>query len=315
MVLLSSIARIFVGIGSASPNLGLSVDRRTMRRVKGSMKRAERSGVDRPQLSRLFESMAGDIVLRFVPGRRCLDLGRGSDAVLGWVRDRAVPPVETVDLEDLDVEALDLGLGRLSDHAFDVVYSLQTFPHLGDEPDQSEDLARRFLKQAARLCAPGGYVLVQVVNTRSLWGLLAGIRRPMTLVSGGTLVERRGVAITRFDTLAQFVRLLPPELELVDFHGFGVTTLSPRAVALPLVGRIAERTEWWLHGLRWPNAFGAHLLAVCRHLPKLMTAGQPDADADPNAHSDPNARSDVDVDPPSISSLDRGTGPSEAGPA
>lgn len=236
-------------------------------------------------------------MLRFVSGQRTLDLGHGSEAVLDWVRKRAADRVRVVDLDAMDLELDDLGLGDLDDAAFDVVYSLQTFPHLGTSPDDAEAIARRFLHQAARVCAPGGYVLIQIVNTRSLWGLVTGIRRPITLVSGGTMIERDGAALTRYDTLQRFVGLLPRTLELVDFRGLGIVTPTPRALSLPILGRLVERAEWWLHDRSWPSAFGAHQIAVCRRGPDPSTMSASDlmiataiGDPPPGARIDPAGR-------------------------
>ncbi|MEE9385284.1 MAG: hypothetical protein V3V08_17905 [Nannocystaceae bacterium] len=237
--------------------------------MKGSTKRPEPSGGDPPRLSRLFEALAGDVVLRFVAGRRVLDLGHGSDEVLQWVRSRAATPPRVVELEELDPGEEDLGLARLGEGCFDVVYSLQTFPHLGDSAEASEEMARRFLAATAKLVTVNGLVLVQLTNPRSLRGLASGIRHPITLMAGSEVVLRDHTSVTRYDTLSRLASLLPKRLEIARIYGIGVLTPNARILSVPLVGRIVERAEWHLHGRRWLSHFGAQILVVCRRLPNV----------------------------------------------
>ncbi len=67
---------------------------RTMQAVSGSTKPVDGHPPvavdDARSRERLADSLAGDIVLRHVTGRRVLDLGHGRPTVTGWVRERVV---------------------------------------------------------------------------------------------------------------------------------------------------------------------------------------------------------------------------------
>ena len=212
-------------------------------------------------LADLVDRLAGEVVLRHVPGRRVLDLGHGAPMVTQWVEERA--STQTV------VDAIDLGRGGevrvpIPDRSFEVVYCLRTLPHLGRDEESSRRAAGSALGEIARLLCPDGTALVQFDNPRSLWGLYHGIRHPITAVERGSLVVDSDRGITRFDTLGRFKRMLPEELHLSRLHGIRVAVHLPGLLRVPIVGRMLEAAEWFARDRSLLNGFGAHLLVELR---------------------------------------------------
>lgn len=246
--------------------------------------------------SRLIDSLVGDLLLSHVPGCRVLDLGYGSPEIAEWVKDRIGDHLSIVEKgalehapgpiadssgflpasEFLDAEGnfklpdesgeTTLGLVEYRDASFDVVYSLRTFPHLGYDTDSSELLGRLLLREAARVTVDGGTVFIQIANPRSLRGLIEGIRNPITVVSRRRMILGDRYGLTRWDTLARFLKFLPPELEFVRVHGLGVVTPHNATLQIPMVGRVLSRLEWRLRDMGVIRRFGTQLLVVLRRL-------------------------------------------------
>lgn len=216
--------------------------------------------------ARLMDSLAGDVVLHHVPGCRVLDLGYGSPEVASWVQRHTVNRLSIVEKEALEPAEGPLELEELQSDSFDLVYSLRTFPHLGEDAESSERLARDMLAQAARVTIPGGTILVEIANPRSLRGALDGIRHPITVVAQRRMVVEDKYRLTRYDTLRRFRTFVPKTLELVDIHGLGVLVPHATTMEIPLVGRVLARLEWLARDSAVLRHFGAHLLVVLRKL-------------------------------------------------
>jgi SAM-dependent methyltransferase len=219
---------------------------------------------DRPadRLSGLAQALVGDAVLQHVAGRRVLDLGHGSPEIAQWVRPIAAS-LDTVDLQLCTTDAGEIRLPQ-ADARYDVVYSLRTLAHLGHDEVSSDLGVRTLLAEAARVTVPGGVILVDINNPRSLRGLFYGIRRPITLVAAGKVVhadERHHV--TRYDTLARLLRVAPAVLDTIAVYGVRVLVPLGRALRIPGLGRLLAAWEWWARD-SFLRGFGAHLLVVLR---------------------------------------------------
>lgn len=255
--------------------------------------------------SRLVDSLAGDVLLSHVPGRRVLDLGYGSPEVAEWVGERVGDHLSIVEKGALEQipkkiaeesgflpasEFLDadgnlladegepmLRLSEYRDSTFDVVYCLRTFPHLGYDTETSERLCSQLLREAARVTADGGTIIVQIANPRSLRGLVEGIRHPITVVSRRRMILGDRYGLTRWDTLPRFLRFVPRELEFVAVHGLGVLIPHNATLQLPIVGSVLAKLEWRLRDMAIARHLGAHLLVELRRLhrsdPSLAEGG------------------------------------------
>jgi SAM-dependent methyltransferase len=138
-----------------------------------------------------------------------------------------------------------------ADATFDVVYSFKVLAHVPD--------VRRALAEAARVTRPGGRMILEFYNPRSLRFLarrIAGARRI------GRRHDEDDVP-TRWDSLEDVRALVPAGTELVDVRG--VRVLTPAAfvhrwpIVGPLLGIAEERAS--RSALR---AFGGFLVAIVR---------------------------------------------------
>lgn len=217
-------------------------------------------------LDRLQDALHGEIVLRYAAGRRILDLGGGAPEIARWVADVAasLQVVERGYLAAADDGAITVDA---PDAWFDVVLCLRTLAHLGADAATSPIAARSLLEEAARVVAPGGHVLVDIENPRSLRGLALGIRSPITVVRSNVIVDDDH-HLTRYDTPARLADLTPPTLQRVALHAARAITVSSRALEVPLLGRLLRRTEWWARDQALLRNFGASLLVVLRRGPE-----------------------------------------------
>ena len=215
-------------------------------------------------LVRLIDALAGEVLLRFVPGRRVLDLGHGSPEVTSWIRRRTGRHLSIVERGLLEPEDGEIQLAEYASESFDVVYCLRTFPHLGRNEDESENLARSLLNEAARVTRPGGFVAIELANPWSLRGLRAGIRQPMTIVLPRKLVPGGEDRLTRYETVSRARQLAPETLRPSSVHGLAVFTPNRHALMIPLVGRVLTSLDWWARDRAWLQHFGGHLLVLFR---------------------------------------------------
>lgn len=213
------------------------------------------------RISGISQSLVGDALLRHVAGCRVLDLGVGSPEIARWVRATAAS------LESLDVRlaADDAGQIRLPQPSdlYDVVYSVRTLAHLGHDEASSDLAVQSLLAEATRILLPGGLLLVEINNPRSLRGFAYGIRRPITVATGGSVVLAEKRQVTRYDTLSRLMRLAPRNLELAHVYGIRVLVPFSRALQIPLLGRLLAAGEWWARD-SFLRGFGAHLLVALR---------------------------------------------------
>jgi SAM-dependent methyltransferase len=245
--------------------------------------------------SRLVDSLAGDVILAHATGLRVLDLGHGSPEVSDWVRPRVgslsiieksaleapgrivdasglLPASEFLDSEgklkipDEDDDEPVLHLREYEDASFDLAYCLRTFPHLGYDPASSEQLGRQLLREAARVTVDGGTVFVQIANPRSLRGIVEGIRNPITVVSRRRMILGDRYGLTRWDTIPRFLRLLPPQLELMRIHGLGVLIPHDATLRIPIVGSLLSRLEWHMRDMALARRFGSQVLVALRRV-------------------------------------------------
>jgi len=215
----------------------------------------------RDRLTDLVDRMMADVVLSHAPGQRVLDLGRGNRQLADWVEDRAASLAV--------VDASDLGRGpdvhlALPDEQFDLIYCVRTLPHLGRDDETSVAAARSLLAETARVLRDDGTALIQFDNPRSVWGLYHGLRNPVTIVEGGPLVVDSDRGITRLDTLGRFKRMLPRSLHLARLHGMRIAAHAPSLLAVPLLGSLIERFEWFARDRRLLGVIGGHILVELR---------------------------------------------------
>lgn len=118
-----------------------------------------------------------------------------------------------------------------SDGEFDLAYSFKVLAHV-------EQIGRA-MAELARVVRAGGHVVAEFYNPWSLRGLIKRIKRP-TAISHATTDHE---VYTRYDTLADVRRHLPPSLRVVDVRGVRVLTPVSAVHDLPLVGPAVAALE------------------------------------------------------------------------
>jgi SAM-dependent methyltransferase len=130
--------------------------------------------------------------------------------------------------------------------SFDVVCSFKVLPHV-------QDLAAA-LAEMARLLRPGGVLLLEFYNRRSLRYLVKRTKRPTSVAEGVTDEE----VFTRYDTLETFAAALPPGVRIAGSQDPHTRprpscTASRPPIFLPssavrLPRRYAVSCRWWCEG-------------------------------------------------------------------
>jgi ubiquinone/menaquinone biosynthesis C-methylase UbiE len=134
----------------------------------------------------------------------------------------------------------------------DVAYSFKVLAHIPD--------IRGALREMARVVRPGGWVLAEFYNARSLRRLVKAMKPP-SAVSKTTHDEH---VFTRYDDAAAIRGYLPPELDWVTTRGIRVITPVARVLDVPLLGAAVRWAEHWLADLPVARDVGGFLVACCR---------------------------------------------------
>lgn len=237
-----------------------------MQPTQGSTQRdnqAARKSQNNPYIG-LIESLAGDVIISYARGRRVLDAGARSPRIAAWIQGVSPYPVERWPGPDEPFpDSPDALKFDAPDHCFDLVYSMWTFSQIGHDQESSRQMARAFLEECQRVVRPGGYLLLHARNAVSLRGAWAKAGRQ--IISHLRISDRP--MYERWDSLSQFVRLLPPTLSLVDGHGLGVLTLNAQLLRLPVLGRIGRSIAWSLRDSKSLRHLAGDMLCVVRRVP------------------------------------------------
>ena len=196
-------------------------------------------GRDRGYHAMIDEIEAG-AVIELARDRDVLEVGCGTGLVLDRVA-RLARRAEGVDLSPgmlaharargLSVREGDATALPFEDASFDVVYAFKVLAHV---PAIDRALAEMF-----RVVRPGGHVLVEVYNRRSL-------RFVSRAIGGARRIGRahdESDVPTRWETLAEATARLPSNARLERVVGARVLTPAAPVHAIPLVGALLRRAE------------------------------------------------------------------------
>ena len=203
----------------------------------------------------MLDDLEVDLTLRHARGGSLLEAGCGTGLIL-----RRVAP------ECARAVGLDLSAGMLSrassrgltvvqgqldalpfeDASFDTVISFKVLPHVRP--------IERALEELARVTRPGGHLLLEFYNRRSLRGLVKTLKRPSRI---GDSYNDEDV-FTRLDTVDDLRSYLPPDLRLLGVRGVRVLTPVAQLHDVPGVGSLLRWAEWRAAAaplLRWLGGF------------------------------------------------------------
>lgn len=210
---------------------------------------------------RLIDELELELVRRYGTGRDILEAGCGTGLLLAEA-DRIGRSALGLDLSHgmlLHAQARGLRVLQgsltqvpLPDASVDLVYSVKVLAHV---PPIREALA-----ELARVTRPGGHLLLEFYNPRSL--------RYLAKVVGGAAPIAEGTTdrdvYTRYDTLDVARGYLPPELEYVGVRGVRVVTPTSKVYRVPVLSRLFEHAERLACDLPVLRNFGGFQILIAR---------------------------------------------------
>jgi ubiquinone/menaquinone biosynthesis C-methylase UbiE len=192
---------------------------------------------------KLIDDQAAELVRRVGEGGDVVEVGCGTGLVLQRVQgfaasacgvDLSPGMLEKARARGLDVREGDATALPFADASFDVAYSFKVLAHVPE--------LDRALAEMARVVRPGGHLVYDVYNRASLRWLIKRLTGPRAT---STSFDEAAIA-TRFWSVDEARRRIPPGTRVVSISGIRIATVHPSLLRLPGLGRVAERVEWGL---------------------------------------------------------------------
>ena len=210
---------------------------------------------------RMLDDLEVEIVERYGRGKDVLEVGCGTGLILGRVAEFA-SHASGIDLSGgMLAKAAERGLAVAQASAtelpvrtssVDVAYSFKVLAHI---PDIAGAMA-----EMARVVRPGGFVIAEFYNARSLRRLVKALK-PATAVSETTNDE---AVYTRYDDASAIRSYLPSQLDWVATRGIRVITPVAAALRVPVLGTAMRWAEHRLADLPGARDHGGFLVAICQ---------------------------------------------------
>jgi len=210
---------------------------------------------------RMLDDLEVELVEQYGVGKDVLEVGCGTGLILHRTA-RFARTAVGIDLSGgMLVKAQQRGLSvaqasatelPFASASVDVAYSFKVLAHIPD--------IQGALREMARVVRPGGWVLAEFYNARSLRRLVKAMKPP-SKVSDTTHDEH---VFTRYDDAAAIRGYLPPELEWVTTRGIRVITPVARVLEVPVLGAAVRWAEHRLADLPGARDVGGFLVACCR---------------------------------------------------
>jgi ubiquinone/menaquinone biosynthesis C-methylase UbiE len=210
---------------------------------------------------RMLDDLEVELVRRYGEGKDVLEVGCGTGLILAraaeFARSARGLDLSGGMLEKAAARGLDVVQGSatslpFADASVDVAYSFKVLAHVED--------IRTAMSEMARVVRPGGWVLAEFYNARSLRRLVKALKPP-TAVSETAHDEH---VFTRYDDAAAIRSYLPAELDWVATRGIRVITPIARLLEVPLLGGAIRWAEHRLADLPGARSAGGFLVACCR---------------------------------------------------
>ncbi|TXD38165.1 methyltransferase domain-containing protein [Lujinxingia vulgaris] len=209
---------------------------------------------------RLIDDLEVDLVSRYGRGKDVLEVGCGTGLILERVAKVARKAVG-IDLspgmlEQARARGLEVSEGcatelPFEDATFDVVYSFKVLAHVQD--------IRKAVAEAARVVRPGGVLLLEFYNPRSIRYLAKTLGGPQK-ISDAT---RESAVYTRWDDPETVTSYLPEGVDLMEWAGVRVFTPAAFVHKLPVVGSALRKLEFVARDSPL-SRYGGFLVAVAR---------------------------------------------------
>ena len=191
----------------------------------------------------LIDDLEVGFVRPFASGRDLLEVGCGT----GLLLERFAAMCKTAKGVDLSPGMLEKARQRgldvvegsatalpFEDASFDVAVSFKVLAHIPD--------IRTALSEMTRVVRPGGHVIAEFYNPRSVRALAKRLAGPLPV--GDAIKE--DVVFTRFDKPEDIPSLAPSNVRVVAQRGIRIVTPAAKVLELPIVGEAFRRAEHML---------------------------------------------------------------------
>ena len=210
---------------------------------------------------RMLDDLEVELVERYARGKHTLEIGCGTGLLLDRVA-RFAASARGIDLSGgMLAKAAERGLSvaqasatdlPIASSSVDVAYAFKVLAHIPDIAGT--------MREMARVVRPGGYVIAEFYNARSLRRLVKAVKPP-TAVSETNHDEH---VYTRYDDAQAIRSYLPPELDWIATRGIRVITPAAAVLRVPVVGAAVRWAEHRLADLPGARGLGGFLVAVCK---------------------------------------------------
>jgi ubiquinone/menaquinone biosynthesis C-methylase UbiE len=210
---------------------------------------------------RMLDDLEVEIVARYAAGKDALEVGCGT----GLILDRVAHFARTAHGIDLSAgmlgRAAERGLGvaqasatelPVASASVDVAYSFKVLAHIPDIAGA--------LREMARVVRPGGFVIAEFYNARSIRRLVKALKPP-TKISDSSHDEH---VYTRYDDPAAIRSYLPANLDWVATRGIRVVTPIAAVLRVPVLGHAIRWVEHRLADAPVARDHGGFLVAICQ---------------------------------------------------
>jgi len=210
---------------------------------------------------RMLDDLEVELVERYATGKDVLEIGCGTGLILHRAAQFARHAIG-IDLSSgmlgkahqrgLRVVQASATALPVATASVDVAYSFKVLAHIPD--------IQTVLREMTRVVRPGGWVLAEFYNARSLRRLVKAIKPP-SAVSETTHDEH---VFTRYDDATAIRGYLPAELDWVATRGIRVITPVAKVLEVPVLGAAVRWAEHRLADLPGARSAGGFLVACCR---------------------------------------------------
>jgi ubiquinone/menaquinone biosynthesis C-methylase UbiE len=191
----------------------------------------------------LIDDLEIDFLARYARGGDVLEVGCGTglllERMLGFARSARgvdLSPGMLAHARERGLEVNEASATSLPfpDDSFDAACSFKVLAHVRD--------VRVALSEMLRVVRPGGHVVAEFYNRRSLRTLLKRLG-PAGAISEQT---REDAVYTRFDSPELVRGMLPRQARIVDRRGVRILTPAAAALRVPALGSFLRAAEWRL---------------------------------------------------------------------
>ena len=210
---------------------------------------------------RMLDDLEVDLVQRYGAGKDVLEVGCGTGLILDRTA-RFARRAAGIDLSGgMLARAAQRGLSvaqasatelPIATASVDVAYSFKVLAHIPDIAGA--------MREMARVVRPGGWVLAEFYNARSIRRLVKAVKPP-SKVSATTNDEH---VFTRYDDAKAIQSYLPPELAWKTSRGIRVITPTAKVLEVPVLGPAVRWLEGRLADLPGARDVGGFLVACCQ---------------------------------------------------